>query len=120
VYRRNPRADAERVSQVLAGMVYPAAKWQLLMAAEEYGADASTRAELWSLPTGEYADLDAVLSALRGNAAAEALPAQSADRSSALYFPRYPSPRTRAMPARAQRFRQQPAPQVAGRVRPLR
>jgi hypothetical protein len=116
VYRRNPRADAERVSQVLAGMDYPAAKWQLLMQAEEYGADASTRAELWSLPTGQYADLDAVLSALRSNAVAEALPVQPAP----LYFPRYDAPRTPAVPARTQQYRQQSVPQMAGRVRPLR
>jgi hypothetical protein len=63
VYRIDPCGDTERVSQVLAGMVYPAAKWQLVMQAEAYGADAATRAELWALPTGTYADLRSVLDA---------------------------------------------------------
>lgn len=62
--RRNPRADIERVSQVLAGIDYPAAKWQLIMHAEEYGADAATRADLWGLAPGGYPTLAAVLQAL--------------------------------------------------------
>ncbi len=64
VYRVDPCGDTERVSQVLAGMVFPAAKWQLVMHAEAYGADAATRAELWALPTGSYADLRSVLDAV--------------------------------------------------------
>jgi hypothetical protein len=64
VYRRNPRADVLRIGQVLAGLEFPAAKWQLIMHAEDYGADAYTRAELWSLPLGTYADRGAVLAAL--------------------------------------------------------
>lgn len=92
MYHRNPRADVQRISQVLAGIPFPAAKWQLIMEAEDYGADAATRAELWALPTGSYADLTAVLAAL-------GLAAQ--------------------VPA-AGRYRMQPAPQVAGRMRPLR
>jgi hypothetical protein len=64
VYRRSPRADAQRISQVLAGITFPAAKWQLIMHAEDYGADAATRAELWSLPAMTYADLPDVLAAL--------------------------------------------------------
>ena len=64
MYRRNPRADAQRITQVLTGLAFPAAKWQLIMHAEDYGADASTRAELWALPVGSFRDLDAVLVAL--------------------------------------------------------
>lgn len=64
MYRRTPRADAQRIGQVLAGIEFPAAKWQLIMHAEEYGADATTRAELWSLPARSYGDLVAVLAAL--------------------------------------------------------
>lgn len=62
--RRNERADIERISQVLAGIPWPAAKWQLLSHAEEYGADASTRAQLWGLAPGRYSSLAAVLAAL--------------------------------------------------------
>jgi hypothetical protein len=62
--RRSIRADVERISQVLAGLDYPAAKWQLIMCAEEYGADAGTRAQLWSLRAGSYPGLAAVLGAL--------------------------------------------------------
>jgi hypothetical protein len=64
VYRRSLRADTQRISQVLAGLDFPAAKWQLIMYAEEYGADSTTRADLWSLPTGVYTDLSRVLAAL--------------------------------------------------------
>jgi len=64
VYRRSLRADIQRISQVLAGLDFPAAKWQLIMYAEEYGADSTTRADLWSLPTGVYTDLNRVLAAL--------------------------------------------------------
>jgi hypothetical protein len=64
VYRIDPRANVERVSQVLAGMTFPAAKWQLVMQAEAYGADAESRAELWALPTGIYPDLRSVLDAV--------------------------------------------------------
>lgn len=62
--RNNPRADAARIRQVLADVVFPAAKWQLVMHAEAYGADASTRTDLWSLPAGGYPDMTYVLAAL--------------------------------------------------------
>ena len=114
MYRRNPRADAERVSQVLAGLTYPAAKWQILMHAEDYGADAWTRADLWALPTGEYQDLGAILTALSGDEATVKLPRQ---RTSDVV--RYPTPQ--AHPALRRRpFRRQPTPQVAARIRPTR
>lgn len=58
------RADAVRLAQVLSGTAFPAAKWQLVIHAEDYGADARTRADLWRLPAGTYADLGAVLVAL--------------------------------------------------------
>ena len=60
----NPRADVERLSQVLGDAEFPAAKWQLIMHAEAYGADASTRTELWRLPAGDYAAFVDVLAAL--------------------------------------------------------
>jgi hypothetical protein len=64
VYRIDPRDNVERMSQVLAGMAFPAAKWQLVMQAEAYGADAESRAELWALSTGIYPDLRSVLDAV--------------------------------------------------------
>jgi hypothetical protein len=93
VNHRTPRADIQRLSQVLAGIEFPAAKWQLIMYAEDYGADAATRAELWSLPTGSYADLTRVFAALGLIS---------------------PAPRLRAG------YRAQPATQAAGRERPVR
>jgi len=118
VYRRNPRADAERVAKVLDGLPFPAAKWQILMHAENYGADAFTRVELWSLPTGEYADLDAVLSAL--NSADVDVSAAIPRQRSASYYPRYPAQLARPVIYRTQPHRPRPTPQVAGRVRPMR
>jgi Protein of unknown function (DUF2795) len=93
VYRRRTRADVQRLGQVLAGLEFPAAKWQLIMHAEDYGADAETRAELWALPSGTYADLRTVLVAL--DAAA-------------------------APPARRNGYRAQPTVQAAGRSVPVR
>lgn len=60
----NVRADIARVRHVLAGVPFPAAKWQLIIHAEDYGADSGTRADLWGLAAGTYADLTAVLGAL--------------------------------------------------------
>jgi hypothetical protein len=91
------------VSQVLAGLVYPAAKWQVLMHAESYGADARTRAELWALPTVEYADLTDVLTALLA-------PEPVVERSAPQVLRHQPPP-----PG----YRRRPAPQAAGRLRPL-
>lgn len=62
--RSNDRADIARVSQVLAGVPFPAAKWQLIIHGEDYGADATTRTQLWGLPAGVYADVRAVFAAL--------------------------------------------------------
>jgi hypothetical protein len=55
------RADAQRISQVLANLRYPAARWQVLAEADHYGADSTSRAQLWTLPTGVYDDLSDVL-----------------------------------------------------------
>lgn len=62
--RREERASVERVTQVLAGIEWPAAKWQLISYSEEYGADAATRGQLWSLPPGTYPSVATVLGAL--------------------------------------------------------
>ena len=62
--RRSSRADVARVRHVLAGVTFPAAKWQLIIHAEDYGADATTRSDLWRLAAGVYPDIQAVLAAL--------------------------------------------------------
>jgi hypothetical protein len=64
VYRRTSRADVTRIGQVLDGVEFPAAKWQLIAHADHYGADAVTRTELWSMPVGVYPDLVSVLTAI--------------------------------------------------------
>ncbi len=62
--RRDPRVDAQRFDYVLEGLVFPAAKWQVIGHAEHYGADALTRAALWALPVGVYPNLPALLRTL--------------------------------------------------------
>ena len=62
--RRDDRADVERIAQVLDGLSFPAARWQVIAQADHYGADAVTRAQLVALPVRTYADLGAVLVAL--------------------------------------------------------
>lgn len=94
--RTNSRADVERITQVLAGLAFPAAKWQIVMQAEEYGADSATREQLWSLPTGSYPDLRAVLASLGL------------------------STRPRTVPRSLPRYRPLPESQAAGRMRPVR
>lgn len=116
MYRSNPRLDAERVSQALAGMAFPAAKWQLIMHAEEYGADGATRAELWALPRGSYSDPTAVLAAL---AATHDMPTDGTpggeDGGGAGGPAGHLSRHHQLRPLRGRH-----TPSVAGRVRPLR
>lgn len=50
--------------QVLAGLVFPAQRWQVVIHAEYYGADLHTRTLLDVLPDGSYANLAAVSAAL--------------------------------------------------------
>lgn len=89
--RRGTPADVQRVRHVLGGMAFPAAKWQLIIHAEEYGADAATRTDLWALPTGSYDSVAAVVAAMGFTAAParrafrSAPPAQAAARD----LPRY-------------------------------
>ena len=61
---RTTGTDVARLSQVLAGLRYPAAKWQIIAHADHYGADSVSRALLWSLPVAVYRDLAAVCTAL--------------------------------------------------------
>jgi hypothetical protein len=60
VYRRTSRADMARIGHVLAGLTYPAAKWQIIAHADHYGADSLSAAQLWSLPIATYPDLSAI------------------------------------------------------------
>ena len=58
------RAEVERIGQVLVGLSFPAARWQVLAEADHYGADSVSRAQLSTLPIGTYPDLAEVLAAL--------------------------------------------------------
>jgi len=62
--RQGNAVDVQRIRYVLAGVTFPAAKWQLIMHAEDYGADAATRADLWALPARTYDGVAAVIAAL--------------------------------------------------------
>lgn len=44
----------EMLSSVLGGLVFPARPWQIIAAAEAYGADAQTMTRLHQLPTASY------------------------------------------------------------------
>jgi hypothetical protein len=59
--------DGEREQtflQVLRGLTYPAEKWQIVTQAELYGADSSTRGQLYRLPMREYATPAEITAAL--------------------------------------------------------
>jgi hypothetical protein len=58
-------AGIAAIAATLAGVVYPARTWRLLAQADHYGADVHTRALLARLPVEVYANLEAVMSALR-------------------------------------------------------
>jgi hypothetical protein len=58
------RPGAQRITQVLAGLRYPAAKWQILAEADHYGADSTSLAQLWTLSAGTYRNLGSVLAEL--------------------------------------------------------
>ena len=62
--RKGTLVDVQRIRHVLTGVSFPAAKWQLIAHAEEYGADATTRADLWGLPAGTYDGVAAIVAAL--------------------------------------------------------
>lgn len=55
---------AQRLRHVLAGQQFPAERWQLIVGAEFYGADAQTRLELHALPPRRYASLAEVLTTI--------------------------------------------------------
>ena len=60
---------AQRLRHVLAGQQFPAERWQLIVGAEFYGADAQSRHELQALPPKRYASLAEVLSTIHSTQA---------------------------------------------------
>ena len=66
---RRPREAAVmdprvRLQQVLAGQRFPAERWELIVVADLYGADALTKAELHGLPAVRFRSLADVLHAV--------------------------------------------------------
>ena len=53
-----------RLQQVLAGQRFPAERWELIVVADLYGADALTKAELHALPAVRFRSLADVLHAV--------------------------------------------------------
>ena len=54
----------QRLQLVLAGQRFPAERWELIVGAELYGADAFTKNELHSLPAVRFRSLADVLHAV--------------------------------------------------------
>jgi hypothetical protein len=54
----------QRLQQVLAGQQFPAERWELIVGADLYGADALTKAELHALPAVRFRSLADVLHAV--------------------------------------------------------
>ncbi len=54
----------QRLQQVLAGQRFPAERWELIVAADLYGADALTKSELHMLPAVRFRSLADVLHAV--------------------------------------------------------
>jgi len=54
----------QRLRHVLAGLSSPARRWEVIVEAEHYGADARTRQELRALPDAQFESYPALLWAL--------------------------------------------------------
>jgi len=54
----------QRLQQVLAGQQFPAERWELIVGADFYGADALTKSELHALPAVRFRSLADVLHAV--------------------------------------------------------
>lgn len=52
------------LAQVLAGLTFPAHRWQVLAHVDHYGPDPGTRHLFWKLPERTYVSIGAVLAAL--------------------------------------------------------
>ena len=53
-----------RLQQVLAGQQFPAERWELIVVADLYGADALSKSELHALPAVRFRSLADVLHAV--------------------------------------------------------
>ncbi len=60
-----PEVLLRSVGPVLAGLTFPAQRWQVLAEADAWGAPGVLRRLLAELPSGRYADLDSVVRAVR-------------------------------------------------------
>ncbi|WP_181779342.1 DUF2795 domain-containing protein [Pseudonocardia pini] len=59
-----------RLTAALAGLAFPARRWQLIAQAKDYGADAQTQLELQSLPEQMFGHLADVVRAVEARDAA--------------------------------------------------
>jgi Protein of unknown function (DUF2795) len=57
-------ATDQRLRHVLAGLSFPARRWQVIAEAEHYGADSRTRRELHTLPDARFESYASLLWAL--------------------------------------------------------
>jgi hypothetical protein len=62
-------ATDQRLRHVLAGLSFPAQRWQVIAEAEHYGADTRTRRELRALPDARFDSFASLLWALERAAA---------------------------------------------------
>jgi hypothetical protein len=58
------RPSPRLLAQVLAGLAFPADRWQVLAHVDHYGPDRGTRHLFWQLPEQSYRSIGAVLAAL--------------------------------------------------------
>jgi hypothetical protein len=58
---------AGRLATVLRNVTFPAARWQLLAAADAYGADVISKTELHDLPEREYRTVGEVIRAVEAS-----------------------------------------------------
>ena len=60
----NTAYNNKRLQQVLAAQEFPAERWELIVVADLYGADALTKSELHALPAVRFRSLADVLHAV--------------------------------------------------------
>lgn len=92
--RINVDLNAIGIREVLAGLSFPARRWEIIAEAHYYGADAGCVAELARLPVGVYPNVAAVAGELKQLRAAARMARMSARP------PALPA-RSAAMPARS-------------------
>ena len=85
-----------RLQQVLAGQQFPAERWELIVVADLYGADALTKSELHALPAVRFRSLADVLHAVE-RVRKDALEREQSPPVGLTARPRPPRPRDRAL-----------------------